>query len=275
LFNRMVDTDVEIFYSLKNLLAGGDVLSHVHINRVKKHCPHLTLINGYGPTENTTFSTTFRIDRKYDSNIPIGKPIANSKAYIVDKRNRPVPIGVPGELIVGGDGVSRGYLNNPRLSSEKFISISDLRIPLSGQVNQRLYRTGDLACWLSDGNIEFLGRFDHQVKIRGFRVEPGEIESKLRNHRAINDAVVIIRDSIGGSDAADSKGEKSLCAYVASEEELSSGQLKSYLLEHLPGYMVPSYFVVLKEMPLNASGKVDRKALPEPGLSGTIGSEYV
>jgi amino acid adenylation domain-containing protein len=158
LFNQMAQADIEIFAGLKNFLVGGDVLSPAHIGRLRRRYPRLNVIDGYGPTENTTFSTTFLIEKEYKGNIPIGKPIANSTVYIVDKYNNPQPVGVAGELFVGGDGVSRGYLNDPELTAEKFSSA-------------RLYKTGDLARWQSEGVIEFLGRMDSQVKIRGYRVE--------------------------------------------------------------------------------------------------------
>ncbi|MCP5050149.1 MAG: amino acid adenylation domain-containing protein, partial [bacterium] len=164
LFNQVSAEEIDVFSGLKNLLVGGDVLSPVHIYRVKERFPGLNIINGYGPTENTTFSTTFRIERNDYHQIPIGKPVANSTAYIVDRDNNLQPISVAGELLVGGDGVARGYLNRPRLTAERFITVNQLSM-------SNLYRTGDLARWLPDGNIEFLGRMDTQVKVRGFRVE--------------------------------------------------------------------------------------------------------
>ncbi|MCP5053196.1 MAG: amino acid adenylation domain-containing protein, partial [bacterium] len=221
LFNQMVDVDIDLFDSLKRLLVGGDVLSPPHINRVRKHSPHLTIINGYGPTENTTFSTTFQIDREYDRDIPIGFPIANSTAYIVDRSNHLMPVGVPGELAVGGDGVSRGYLNNPELTKEKFDH--DFKDWKDGQDFKKetftpsappavnLYRTGDLARWLEDGNIQFLGRRDQQVKIRGFRIEPGEIESRLSGYSGVKNVAVLARE--------DNNGEKYLCAYFVSDRK--------------------------------------------------------
>ncbi|MCP4155441.1 MAG: amino acid adenylation domain-containing protein, partial [bacterium] len=177
LFNRMVEADIEIFQTPANLLAGGDVLSTVHIGHVKRRYPDLNIINGYGPTENTTFSTTFHIKKEYKKNIPIGKPIANSTAYIMDKFENLVPIGINGELVVGGDGVARGYLNNPELTAEKFIDYPKANRghhesrPHQSQSPIRIYKTGDLAKWMPDGNIQFSGRIDDQVKVRGFRIE--------------------------------------------------------------------------------------------------------
>ncbi|HLP59628.1 MAG TPA: amino acid adenylation domain-containing protein [Candidatus Deferrimicrobium sp.] len=245
LFNQMLQEDIEIFVGLKNLLVGGDVLSPPHIARLKSKYPGLNVINGYGPTENTTFSTTFSISGDYRENIPIGKPIANSTAYIVDKYNHLQPIGIPGELLVGGDGVARGYLNNPELTNIKF------------KIHHAvLYCTGDLARWLADGNIEFLGRIDQQVKIRGFRVEPGEIENYLLKHEQIKNAAVTVKGD----------EEKNLAAYIVPAITLSDSELREYLSKYLPDYMIPAHFIQLAGIPLTANKKVDFPALPEPGI---------
>jgi amino acid adenylation domain-containing protein len=249
LFNHMVQEDIEIFAGLKNLLVGGDVLSPVFINRVRHRFPQLNMINGYGPTENTTFSATFSIDREYEENIPIGKPIANSTVYIMDQFNQLQPIGIPGELAAGGDGVSRGYLNNVEWTAEKFAAQ-----PFLG--NDRLYRTGDLARWLADGNIEFLGRLDYQVKIRGIRIELEEIENRLLKHETIKEAVVTVRENRDKS--------RYLCAYLVSKDELTDSELRRFLGAELPEYMIPLYFMRLDRIPLTPNGKVDRKALPAP-----------
>jgi amino acid adenylation domain-containing protein len=273
LFNRILDADIEIFAPLRNLLVGGDVLSPPHINRLRERFPGLNVINGYGPTENTTFSTTYLIDKMYHERIPIGKPIGNSTAYILDSHLRLVPIGVSGELFVGGDGLSRGYLNNPELTREKFLlvfykSYKSYRTYIS----RKIYRTGDLARWLPDGNIEFLGRLDFQVKIRGFRVEPGEIENRLKRHREVKEALVTARTY--------ERGERYLCAYIvpASTQCMETGSpgyissIKEYLSGELPDYMVPAHFVLLETMPLNPHGKVDRELLPGPetGKTGVV-----
>jgi amino acid adenylation domain-containing protein len=250
LFNQLSSIDVEIFAGLRDLLVGGDVLSPVHINRVRTRFPGLNIINGYGPTENTTFSTTFLITGDYREHIPIGKPIANSTAYIIDPRNKLVPVGVVGELCVGGDGMARGYLNNPELTAEKFFNLT------LNTKHLTLYRTGDLARWLPDGNIEFTGRIDLQVKIRGFRIEPGEIENRLREIEEITEAVVIPREV--------EKGEKHLCAYIVTGERLSTC---------LPDYMIPSFFMKIEKIPLTPNGKVDQRHLPIPGI--VPGSDYV
>jgi amino acid adenylation domain-containing protein len=259
-FNRVLDADIEVFNGLKNLLVGGDVLSPVHIGRLKRRFPGLTVINGYGPTENTTFSTTFLIDKEYNDHIPIGKPIANSTAYILDNNYRLVPIGVSGELYVGGDGLARGYLNNPELTAEKFVFYRSYRSYRS-YISKKIYKTGDLVRWLVDGNIEFLGRIDGQVKIRGYRIEPGEIENHLMQVDFIRDAVVMAGEN--------SEGEKYLSAYVVPVEKGVDGfdvvELKKKLSMSLPGYMVPAYFFALSAIPLTPNGKVDREALLGPG----------
>jgi amino acid adenylation domain-containing protein len=272
LFNRMVLADPGIFAGLKNLLVGGDVLSPLHINQVRTRYPGVNIINGYGPTENTTFSTTFLIEKEYKTNIPIGTPIANSTAYIVDKYYRLQPINVPGELWVGGDGVSRGYMNDPELTAEKFDhDLWDYRDYHDG--NHRsyrshtsyFYRTGDLARWLPDGNIQFLGRIDHQVKISGFRIELGEIESLLLKHDKIKEAVVLA----GG----DGLRDKYLCAYIVVHRRVGVRELREFLSKSLPEYMIPSYMVTLEKIPLTPNGKVDGKALPVPGI--VSGEAYI
>ncbi|MCP5053870.1 MAG: amino acid adenylation domain-containing protein, partial [bacterium] len=262
LFNQLLDTDAGIFALLGNLLVGGDVLSPVHINKVRNQYPHLNVINGYGPTENTTFSTTHLIDKEYHQSIPIGKPIANSRVYIVDRYGHFMPIGCAGELCVGGDGVSRGYMNNPELTVEKFERETF-------GYNASLYRTGDLARWLPDGNIEFLGRIDQQLKVSGYRIEPGEVESALLDHDGIKQAVVIGR--------SDEQGEKHLYAYIVIEgpEELNTLRVKHYLAAKLPGYMIPAYFVLLDKIPLKSSGKVDLEVLAAQGTLLGRGMEFV
>ncbi|MCK4762898.1 MAG: amino acid adenylation domain-containing protein, partial [Candidatus Aminicenantes bacterium] len=296
LFNQLTDQDYRIFSTLEYLLVGGDVLSPRHIEKVRNKYGNLKIINGYGPTENTTFSTTFLIDGEYRENIPIGKPISNSTAFIVDKYDRPQPIGVFGELLVGGDGVSRGYLNSPELTAEKFIerSFKSFTGNFTGHSSPiTLYRTGDLARWLPDGNIDFSGRVDYQVKIRGFRIELGEIEIKLRKHEQIKEAVVLAR--------AGDRGDKYLTAYLTAENTakevdqgdlspepketgalpdenvpgISVSELREYLGRELPDYMIPSYFVLLDEFSLTENGKIDRKALPAPeGISLSSDADY-
>ncbi len=264
LFNQLLHQYPEMFAGLKYFLVGGDLVNPGPINRLRNGCKHLKIIHAYGPTENTTFSTSFCVDRDYQERLPIGRPIANSSVYILDKYSKLQPTGVLGELYTGGDGVARGYLNNPELTAEKFI-ISPAFGPLHQAVN-RLYRTGDFARWLSAGIIDFLGRIDYQVKIRGYRIEPGEIERQLTKLENIKEALVVDRES---------GGEKYLCAYVVSKgnEKLAAVELKSALSKNLPQYMIPSYFVQIEKIPLSPNGKVDRKALPEPGVKA--GTSYV
>ncbi len=253
LFNQISRLDSDVFSNLTHLIVGGDVLSITHINRLKKEFPRLKISNGYGPTENTTFSTTYLIEKEHVENIPIGRPIANSTAFIVDKNNHLQPVGVPGELVLGGDGVARGYLNDPELTAEKFIDFHHSSCTLH---QAKLYRSLDLCRWQADGNIEFIGRIDQQVKIRGFRIELEEIEKRLTEHHEIKEAVII--------DLVDEKQEKYLCAYIVSRKKLSISQLREYLTGKLPDYMIPLYFVRIEKMPLTANGKIDRKALPAP-----------
>jgi amino acid adenylation domain-containing protein len=214
-------------------------------------------INTYGPTEITICATAFEPSRdsagSVFENIPIGRPLANARVYLLDRHLNPVPVGLPGELHVAGVGVARGYLNRPELTAEKFIPD-----PFSSEAGARLYKTGDLARYLASGEIEFLGRSDDQIKIRGFRIELGEIESALGSHPSIREVVVIARQN--GS------GEKQLVAYFvpSHETKLSSAELRRYVREQLPEYMVPSAFVPLNAMPLTPNGKLDRRGLPAP-----------
>lgn len=250
LFNMMWDADPEIFCGLSNLLVGGDILSPTHINALIKAYPDLTVINGYGPTENTTFSTTYRIETPFKERIPIGFPISNSTAYIVDNALSPLPIGFIGELVVGGDGVSRGYLNNPELTAEKFIDD-----PFRS--NGKIYRTGDLARWSGEGMIDFFGRADQQVKIRGFRIEPEEIQHAMLCEPHINESV-IMPISLGADN------DKQLIAYFVAEKKIDIPELKENLSTRLPAFMIPSYFVQLERIPLTPNGKIDRQVLPLP-----------
>jgi acyl-CoA synthetase (AMP-forming)/AMP-acid ligase II/acyl carrier protein len=221
------------------------------------------LINTYGPTEATVVSTLCELrpgaghNLVTQSEVPIGRPLGNDLIYILDGSLNPLPIGVPGELHVGGSGLARGYINRPELTSERFIPD-----PFSDAPEARLYKTGDIARWRSDGNIEFLGRVDDQVKIRGFRVELGEIETVLDRHPALRGTAVLAR--------TDAPGDERLVAYVVPHRRPAptARELGGYLKEMLPAYMVPSAFVTLDSLPLTPNGKVDRKALPAPDTSG-------
>jgi tyrocidine synthetase-3 len=236
---------------LRYVLVAGEAFSRTLAVKGGELPIPVKIENIYGPTEGAIYTTNYSLSEFGDSgSVPIGKVLDNMKVYIVDKGENLLPIGVPGELCIGGTGVARGYLNRPELTSEKFIESPFER-------GERLYLTGDLAKWLPDGNIEFLGRIDQQVKIRGFRIELGEIENHLLKYEAINDAIVVALESETGPGA----GEKYLCAYFVSEQDLSTNEIREYLAEKLPDYMIPSYFMRLEKMPLTPSGKVNRQAL--------------
>lgn len=255
LFHQIVDTQLQSLGGIRQLLAGGDVLSVSDVEKVGRQLSGCQMINGYGPTENTTFTCCYRIrtGERFESSVPIGTPISNTQVYILDDQMEPVPVGVTGELYIGGDGLARGYVNAAVATAEKFVPN-----PFSGKAGQRLYRTGDRARYLADGRIEFLGRIDHQVKIRGFRIELGEIEAVLNEHPSISQSVVVARQQ--------TPGEKRLVAYLVLSEEVETiiSDLRRWLKQQLPEYMVPSAFVVMDELPLTANGKVDYRALPAP-----------
>jgi aspartate racemase len=256
LFHQLVDQRVEVLRPLRQLLAGGDVLSAAHVRRVREVLPHCQVINGYGPTEGTTFSCCYPIpaNASPERSVPIGRPIANTRVYVLDTHRQPVPIGVPGELWIGGDGLALGYVDRPALTAERFVTVR-----LSDTLEERLYRSGDVVRWLADGTIEFMGRQDNQVKLRGFRVELGEIESVLAQHPRVRDVTVIVR--------AAPRGDKRLVAYVVADDLTTPRELREMLRGKLPEYMVPASFVLLPRLPLTANGKVDRARLPEPDES--------
>ena len=230
------------------ILIGGEAVSQKLANQLLQRSA--SVWNVYGPTETTIWSTLSKLEA--ESAVSIGRPIGNTEIFILDKMLQPVPIGVAGELHIGGDGLARGYLKRPELTAEKFIVH-----PLNPDPKARLYRTGDLVRYLPNGNIEFLGRIDHQVKIRGFRMELGEIETVLRQYSGINDTVVLARE--------DTPGDKRVVAYFvpARDPAPTTAELRSFLHEKLPEYMLPSVFVSLKSMPLTPNGKIDRRALPD------------
>ncbi|MBV4511467.1 amino acid adenylation domain-containing protein [Pseudomonas sp. SWRI22] len=258
LFHQYADALMPVFRQLRYLIVGGDVLDPQVIGRVLKLGKPQHLLNGYGPTEATTFSTTFEITTLGEGAIPIGRPIANAQAYVLDARQQPLPVGVTGELYIGGAGVAKGYLNLPQLSAEKFVPN-----PFG---DGQLYRSGDLACWRADGNLMYLGRNDLQVKIRGFRIEPGEIEACLCACAGIRDVVVLVRE--------DEPGHKRLVAYYAANATLDIATLRAHVQGRLPDYMVPSAYVWLAQLPLTANGKLDRKALPAPDQAALISRGY-
>jgi len=260
LFNTIIAESPESLTGVQELLAGGEALSPSFIRLAQKHLPETQLINGYGPTENTTVTCCYRIPRplaEHMTSVPIGKPIANTQVYILDSHNQPVPIGILGELCTGGDGLAREYINRPDLTAEKFIPD-----PFSTDSTKKLYKTGDRVRWLPDGTIEFVERVDNQVKIRGFRIELGEIEAALSQHETVRDALVIVREDILGS--------KRLVAYVTpkSDQLPNIKLLKAYLQDRLADYMLPAAIVVLDKIPLTLNGKADRRALPAPVALG-------
>jgi len=256
LFNTVIDEDPAVLASVKQVLTGGEALSLPHVRRALRMLPNARILNCYGPTEATTFACCYPIPRPLSDSlrsVPIGRPITDTTVYILDAQLQVVPVGVPGELCIGGDGLARGYVGRPELTAEKFV-----RDPFANGSEQRLYRTGDLARWLPDGNIEFLGRADEQVKIRGFRVELGEVESVLAEHDGVRRCAVAIRVKTGPG--------KRLVAYFVPAEgvRLTDENLRGFLQNRLPDYMVPGAFVAMHELPITANGKVDRDALPDP-----------
>ena len=250
LFNQHVDNDINLFAGLKHLLVGGEKLSVRHVNRVRQKYPALVIINGYGPTENTTFTTCHLIEETYATDIPIGRPIANTEVWILDEDGDPTPVGTPGEICIGGDGLARGYFNDEELTRQKFVSFPAAR-------GGRLYHTGDQGRWSGkDGTVEFLGRIDDQVKIRGYRIEPTEIEQRLLQDEDVTQALVLARNLGGPSNE--------LVAYLTCAPDLDIDRLRDRLRTSLPDYMVPSYFVRMEKIPLNPNGKADRSRLPVP-----------
>jgi aspartate racemase len=267
LFHQMVEGNLQGLRPVTQLLTGGDVVSALHVRNALQALPECRLINCYGPTEGTTFTTCLPLTPSdaVAASIPIGRPIANTSVYILDQHLNPVPVGVWGELCIGGDGLARRYLNRPDLTSERFIPN-----PFSDKPGARLYRTGDLARYLPDGNIEFRGRLDHQVKVRGYRIEPGEIEAVLSQHPAVQEAVVVARE--------DGHADKRLVAYIvpAKEPHPPVTVLRGFLKSQLPEHMVPSTFVLLDALPLTSNGKVDRRALPgDTGIRPDLDKVFV
>jgi acyl-coenzyme A synthetase/AMP-(fatty) acid ligase len=245
--------DLNSLSKLKKLVLGGEALPSALAERIRPavRC----LLNMYGPTETTVWSSVYPVEIA-ETNMPIGRPLANTEMYILDQNQHPVPIGVSGELYIGGDGLARGYLDRPDLTAEKFISH-----PFKPQHGARLYRTGDKVRFRSDGVIEFLGRLDHQVKIRGHRIELGEVEFTLRQHPGTRECVVVAREE---------NGDKRLAAYLVSKtgsEVPTAIDLRYFLEERLPRYMVPATFTFLEALPLTPNGKIDRNALPGPDVS--------
>ena len=264
LFNQYVGALSAVIPRLRYLLVGGDALDPKVISRVLREHPPEHLLNGYGPTETTTFALTHEVRVVADeaTSIPLGRPIGNTTVYILDGARRPVPVGVAGELYIGGDGVALGYLNRPELTAERFVADPFA----AGERGARMYKTGDLGRWLPDGTVEFLGRNDFQVKVRGFRVELGEIESRLSSLEGVSEVVVLARE--------DEPGDKRLVAYYAGANAPDAEAVREHAREGLPEYMVPAAYVRLESLPLTANGKIDRKALPAPEGDAYVSHGY-
>jgi fengycin family lipopeptide synthetase D len=256
---------------LRLAVLGGEPINIRDIEKAHSLCPHLKIMNHYGPTETTIGTVAQFIDfdrfEEYKTNPTVGKPIYNTKAYVLDSILKVLPLGSRGELCISGDSLARGYLNDPRLTAGKFT-----KNPY--EKGKRLFKIGDLARWLENGNIEFLGRIDHQVKVRGFRIELEEIESQLRKHKDVNEAVVMLKNDVNCN--------QFLCAFITAESSnttAAASQLRKFLSGILPDYMIPSYFIPVAKMPLTPNGKIDRKKLPEPiekqGVLGLDSSIYV
>jgi amino acid adenylation domain-containing protein len=269
LFNQYAEAMRDALPRLNYLLFGGEKTDLRQITRVFNEYAPRHLVHCYGPTETTTFATTLDIPAMPAGStmLSIGRPIGNARIYILDALKQPVPIGVPGEIFVGGDGVARGYLNRPELSAERFIE-DPFVTPQGSGASPRMYRTGDLARWLDDGTIEYLARNDDQVKIRGFRVELGEVVSRLQHCAGVAEALVTVRE--------DNPGDKRLVAYLRAEPDfdLSLPTLRAQLSAHLAEYMLPSAFVPLSAFPLTQNGKIDRRALPAPGVEHVVARPY-
>jgi aspartate racemase len=264
LFHLMVEERPQDLRTVRQVLAGGDVLVPEVVRSYLDGLPaEGWLINGYGPTENTTFTACHRMRTLASdaTSVPIGRPVHNTRVYVLDEALNPVPVGMPGELYTGGAGLARGYWNRPQLTAERFVPDP------FGETGARLYRTGDLARWQPDGTLAFLGRVDTQVKVRGFRIETGEVEQALLRHPAVGGAVVVAR--------GDGRDKRLVGYVVAPGDGVSTGDLQAFLRERLPEYMVPTVFVTLAELPLGPTGKVDRKALPAPGEPLLAEAEHV
>src|SRR5215217_128481 len=277
LFNQIAQSLPETFTPLRYLLFGGEASDPRSVRRVLELGKPQHLLNAYGPTESTTFATWYEVSHVETRarTVPIGRALSNTEVWILDQRMQVTPVGVVGELYIGGDGLARDYLRRPELTAEKFVPH-----PYSTEPGARLYRTGDLVRYVSDGNIEFLERMDQQVKVRGFRIEPGEIEAALQDHPAVRQSLVIAHE--------ETPGERQLVAYVVTDphfqpphETPENGtfvhqlvpQLRNWLRARLPDYMTPANFVVLDELPLNANGKIDRRALPVPDTARHVVEE--
>ncbi|MGX7827901.1 amino acid adenylation domain-containing protein [Actinokineospora sp. 24-640] len=248
LFNYLVDEHPEAFAALRVAFTGGEPASAVHVARVLAACPGLAVANGYGPAESMGFTTVHPLTSDVAGPVPIGRPVVNKRAYVLDNRLQPTPPGVTGEVYLGGAGLARGYLGKPGLTAERFVADPH------GLPGERMYRTGDLARWSGDGVLEFVGRADDQVKVRGFRVEPGEVEAALARCPGVTHAAVIVRQDVGKP--------ARLVGYAVST--VDGPTLRERLADTLPEHLVPAAVVVLEQLPITANGKLDKAALPAP-----------
>ncbi|GLY50357.1 non-ribosomal peptide synthetase [Lentzea sp. NBRC 102530] len=256
LFRVIAQDEPECLTGLREVWTGGDVVPAPAVRRVLRACPGIAVVDGYGPTETTTFATSHRMTGAVEDVVPIGRPLDGMRLRVLDGSLEPTPIGVPGELFLAGSGLARGYAGRPGLTASRFVADP------FGAPGERMYRTGDLVRWRVDGTVEFVGRTDDQVKIRGFRVEPGEVDTALAAHPAVAQSVTVVR--------TDDTGRKRLVAYLtAAGTAPDVASLREFLGRTLPDYLVPSAFVVVEALPLNASGKVDRRALPAPVWAAT------
>lgn len=266
LFQWMVDYHLNDLCEIPQVMTGGDVVSKAHAMKFLAAAEGTMLMNFYGPTESTTFTSYQPIKKgaQFANSIPVGRPIANTQVYVLDRQMQPVPIGASGELFIGGDGLARCYWEQPDLTAEKFIPN-----PYNNKPGERLYRSGDRMRWLPDGTLEFLGRIDTQIKIRGYRVELGEIESCLRTYPGIRETAVIAATKVSG--------EKYLVAYFSARgsTDVTGNELRRHLSTKLPDYMVPSAFVPIEEFPLTANGKIDRKALASLSIGEALDKAYI
>ena len=243
--------------TLRRVLCGGEELTSSLVEEFNRRV-EAQLINLYGPTEAAIDTIWWEVERgREEGPVPIGRPVSNTQVYILDGHLQPVPIGVPGELYIGGKSLARGYINRPELTAERFVPN-----PFSTEPGERLYRTGDLCRYLTDGNIVFLERIDNQVKVRGNRIELGEIEEALNTHPQVREAVVVVRET--------QRGEKRLVGHVvaAAGVEVNSSEIRAHLKQRLPDYMIPSGYVFRERIPLSSNGKIDRRALIEEEQSG-------
>ncbi|HEU4556305.1 MAG TPA: non-ribosomal peptide synthase/polyketide synthase [Longimicrobium sp.] len=257
LFNQHVREQVDVYAGLRQLVFGAEAVGTEGVRAMLRSGKPARVLHEYGPTEATVWCTLEEVEEVAEDapTVSIGRPIPNARAYVLDPVGEPLPVGVPGDLCIGGDGVVRGYLGRPGLTAERFVPD-----PFAAEPGGRMYRTGDRARWKADGKLEFLGRLDDQVKIRGFRIEPGEVEAAIGTYPGVREARVMMRE--------DQPGDKRLVAYVVGDVEVEG--LRAHLRQGLPEYMVPRAIVTLDRLPLNANGKVDRKALPVPEYAADV-----